>query len=194
MKLRAAILCIAGFVAGAGAAVAASRTSLALPQNTTLGKPITLAPTPPLVVVESSARVEPPDVEAIASSRTILAPKAKPVSDAPFISAFANRVVRFNQESRDPAWAPKATEELRSDLVGAARGLEAIVKTIDCRTTICEVTVQWRSHSEALEKSEALVARPMELNCDRFYDTPDDTNGTTTTLHFDCEGQRAAGL
>lgn len=101
---------------------------------------------------------------------------------------------RFQQEGVDPNWAPAAAAMMREDLQTLSAQLGAEVESVQCRTTVCEIDLQWPSVGALGNAPSALAQGRYRLNCTRtVFNLPaEDPNAPyKATLFLDCEQFRA---
>ncbi len=101
---------------------------------------------------------------------------------------------RFESEVPDPGWGVAAAAKLKEDLVAPGGERAFTTRAVECRSTMCGVTVEWPTYDSARREYRQLARRQYSLNClrDIYVPIPGDASRPyTARLLLDCRELRA---
>jgi hypothetical protein len=104
-------------------------------------------------------------------------------------------LARQRSEPIDDQWAPGVAQSIRVSLQKAVQGSPTRIVDVQCATTLCAATAEWKNYIEAQQRyADVLHAKP-ELNCSVEILLPepaDPRKPYRATAIFDCAATRAA--
>jgi hypothetical protein len=201
-----------GLVCGLAGALVASRAALNRNART-----LEVASPPPLVVHDMSGTIS--AQRQIAEMRDRLgalergrgqaiaaAGSATPTATAPpdpEESRAAHRreheavLERFSHEPFDPRWSQQSREKFEHDLGALAEQNHFKLLSVDCRTTLCQASLEWPDAGAAHSSLMNMVTAVYGLNCVKriaLDDVRDPASPLRGSLVFDCDDLRAGRL
>jgi hypothetical protein len=97
------------------------------------------------------------------------------------------------REPVDFVWSQAAHASFSEDFSALTRGESFRVNGLDCRTTTCVVTVEWRTYAEATAGYPELLQYGYGMDCARsiLLPEPEDPDARyQASLVLDCQGRR----
>ena len=122
-----------------------------------------------------------------------LAPEASPEmspSGAEVEEQHAARIAQHSRDQVDRVWAERTANALKEDFARDVGGATYSVKSIDCRSTSCNVTFSWPSRGEALGGWKAVLSKGIRVPCGKQIVVPEsagaDGGSAEASMLFDC--------
>lgn len=75
-------------------------------------------------------------------------------------------------EPTDPLWSDSAESGLREQLASISDGSPAQLVDVDCRSSSCVSTLEWRNYSAAVRDYRRYLMQPYVINCRRSISVP----------------------
>jgi len=108
------------------------------------------------------------------------------------VQAHQDCVDHFESEARDPRWAARTEQNLRTELGDIKLG-GAQLAQVECRSTTCAATMEWPTYSAVRPDASKLVLHNYQENCSRELAVPPPDNpeaAYTAVLYLNCTKER----